>query len=77
MRKHSFLDDTNCRQYSTKYRNLTMFICVGVTFMVLPVLLLAEAFVISWSSESTESLDVADTPVADPLRMLHEEHMFG
>ena len=54
-----------------------MFICVGVTFMVLPVLLLAEAFVISWSSESTESLDVADTPVADPLRMLHEEHMFG
>ena len=53
-----------------------MFICVGVTFMILPVLLLAEAFVISWTSESTESVEVVDTS-DEPLRMLHEEPMFG
>ena len=78
VRRKSCLDGATCACVETKYRNLCMFITIGVLFFVVPLMMLLMALATSSSSsdEDTVAATVTGTTTAttstagDSLRML-------
>ena len=71
VRKKSFIDGSNCTCCSTRCRNLSMFIAIGVVFFVLPVLLLLLALANEFSSSAEDDeTATADAGASDTARLL-------
>ena len=60
-RKRSVLDGCYCRCFTNKWRNLCMFISIGVFFFIMPVLMLGMAFATQFSSTTKAATETADT----------------